>query len=594
MQKRALMLLTVCTCILLSFAVFEISALSSTTADQTETDGGSDMDSSSDDQTDGSEYHDDPDDYVWDASEVIDIALNWGSIAVNSTSGVVVVDGSTATITSAGTYRITGTLTDGQIIVDTNDAETVRLILNGANISCSTSAPIYIKSAEKAVIVLAAGTPNYVTDGASYIFENAADDEPNAAVFSKVDLTIFGTGSLYVDGNYNDGIASKDGLIIESGTISVSSVDDGIRGKDYLVVTGGILTLNIAGDGLKSDNDEDAERGYISLGGCMVAITSGGDAIQAETDVIIISGEFAITSGGGSSRTIAASDSAKGIKGNTSVTISGGIFTINSADDSLHSNGDITISGGTFTLSTSDDGIHADSSVAISGGDINITKSYEGIEGATITISGGSIHAISSDDGINVAGGIDSSGMNPGPGVGGGWDSYTASGSYYLNINGGYIYLNANGDGIDANGAITMTGGYLIINGPTSSDNGALDFTSFQITGGFMLAVGSSGMAQAPASSSVQKSVSLRFGSTVQAGTLFNIQASDGTVLFSFVPAKAIQSIVFSSPALTAGTYSVYLGGSSTGTAVDGLYLGGVYTPGTCLGNYTISPLPTS
>jgi len=558
MQKNVLILLTTCTCLLLLFAAYEMNATNLAADDQTDTGDGSGTDSSGDDQTDGSDYHEDPSDYVWDESEVVEISLNGDSISAGSASGVT-IDGSTATITSAGTYRISGSLADGQIIVDTGDEATVRLILNGANISCSSSAPICIWNAEKAVIVLADGSDNYVADGTSYALD-AGDDEPNAAIFSKADLTIFGNGSLHVDANYNDGIASKDGLIIMSGTVAVSAVDDGIRGKDYLVIKGGAIVLDVAGDGLKSDNDEDAERGYVSIGGCALAITSGGDAIQAETDVVIVSGEFAITSGGGSGQAVSDGASAKGIKGNASVTISGGTFAINSADDAIHSNGNVTVSGGTFALSTGDDGIHADVSLTISGGDISIIKSYEGIESAAITITG----------------------------FGGDW-STAASGSYYLNSYGGYIYINANGDGVDSNGAIAMTGGCLIVNGPTSSANGALDFSSFQITGGFVLAVGSSGMAQAPASTADQKSVLLRFGSTVQAGTLFSMHASDGTVLFSFVPAKAIQSIAFSSPELAPGTYTVYLGGSSTGTAVDGVYLNGAYTPGTVAGTFTVS-----
>jgi len=585
MHKNALILLTACTCLLLLFAAYEINATNLVSDGQTDTGDGSGTNSSGDEQADGNDYHEDPSDYVWDESEVVEISLNGDSISAGSAFGVT-VDGSTATVTSAGTYRISGSLADGQIIVDTGDEATVRIILSGANISCSSGAPICIWNAERAVIVLADGTDNYVADGAPYAL-GAGSDEPNAAIFSKADLAIFGNGALHVDANYNDGIASKDGLIIMSGTIAVSSVDDGIRGKDYLVIKGGAITLDVAGDGLKSDNDEDAERGYISIGGCVLAITSGGDAVQAKTDVVIVGGEFAITSGGGSGHAVSDGASAKGIKGNASVTISGGTFTIDSADDAIHSNGNITISGGTFTMSTGDDGIHADLSLTISGGYINITKSYEGIESAIITISGGSMRIASSDDGINVAGGGDGSGMVPRPGFGGDW-STAASGSYYLNIYGGYIYINANGDGVDSNGAITMTAGCLIVNGPTANNNGALDFSSFQITGGFVLAVGSSGMAQAPASSAYQKSVLLRFGSTVQAGTLFSIHASDGTVLFSFVPAKAIQSIALSSPELVPGTYTVYLGGSSTGTAVDGLYLNGAYTPGTVAGTFTV------
>ena len=149
---------------------------------------------------------------------VINIVLNGNSITVNPATGTIVA-GSKVTITSAGTYKISGSLTNGQIIVDTADKERVQLILSNANISCSTNAPISIVDADKVIIILEENTKNYVTDGTSYVFPNA-EDEPNAAIFSKSDLTIFGSGSLEVDANFNDGIASKDGLIIKSGTIT--------------------------------------------------------------------------------------------------------------------------------------------------------------------------------------------------------------------------------------------------------------------------------------------------------------------------------------------------------------------------------------
>ena len=438
------------------------------------------------DQTGSGEDHEDAADYVWDSSEVIDIELNGNSITVNAT-GVATIDGSTVTITSAGTYRISGSLTDGQIIVDTDDKETMRLILNGIDVSCSTSSPIYILDAKKVIIVLEENTENYVKDGVSYVFKDTTEDEPNAAIFSKSDLTIFGDGLLNVDGNYNDGIASKDGLIIKSGTIIINSVDDGIRGKDYLIIKSGEITVNSGGDGMKSDNANDGTVGYISIENGVITITSGGDAIQAITDITITGGKITVTSGGGSNTPTYSDISAKGIKANVSVTVDGGTITANSADDAIHSNDKITINGGSFIISTGDDGFHADSSLIINGGDITISKSYEGLESATITINNGRIHIMSSDDGINVVGGNDASGFDRGPGMPPGQDPFAYSSDYYLHIYGGYIYVDAMGDGIDVNGVVEMTAGTLIINGPVANDNGALDFGSFKITGGFLL-----------------------------------------------------------------------------------------------------------
>ncbi|MCB0225373.1 MAG: carbohydrate-binding domain-containing protein [Anaerolineae bacterium] len=586
-----------------------------------------------------SKNHDDEADYTWDSAAVIPIVLNGDAITADGEG--VTVDGSTATITSAGTYSLSGTLVDGQIIVDTEDEDIVRLILNGVDIGNSTSAPINIVSAEETMIVLADGTDNYITDGDSYVFADPDEDEPNAAIFSKSDLTLSGSGSLTVDAHYNDGIASKDGLIIADGTITVNAADDGLRGKDYLIVKNGNITIDAQGDGLKSDNEDDTDKGYIAIETGTITITAGGDAIQAETDVMITDGDFTLTSGGGSAGVIEEDASAKGIKAGVNVNIDGGTFTLDTADDAVHSNGSLVINDGAFVIATGDDGIHADSTLEINAGDIQITESYEGIESAVITINDGNINLVSSDDGLNVAGGNDGSGMGGRPGPGGefgpgggpgqgdrpepgqgrgprpdgepgqapgfdlssmfgqgggpGQDGFATSGDYYLYINGGTIVIDAGGDGIDANGAIEMTDGLVIVNGPTQRMNGALDYdASFTLSGGFLVAAGSSGMAQAPGESSSQPSVLINFDSTQPAGTLVHIQTEAGEDILTFAPTKEYQSVAFSSAELTEGTiYQVYTGGSSTGTETDGLYLDGVYTGGASYTEFTVSGMVT-
>jgi hypothetical protein len=539
-----------------------------------------------------------------DVTGATQITLDKDTAVVDGAS--VMVNGSQITITSAGTYRIRGTLRDGQIVVDTQDEATVTLILNGVDINSSTSAPICIMNAEETAIILAEGADNYLSDGDSYILAEG-EDEPNAALYSKDDLTISGSGALTVDGNYNDGIASKDGLVITGGTITVRSVDDGIRGKDHLVIRDGNFTVTARGDGFKSDNEEDETRGYILIEGGMVNITSGGDAIQAQTSVTITAGELNLSSGGGSHSRIDESASAKGIKGVASVRIDGGTLTIDSADDTLHSNGSITINGGTFVLASGDDGIHADATLEINDGDITIIECYEGLESAVITVNDGDIRIVSGDDGINVSGGNDRSGMNRGPGFGGGrggdpgggqggWpgqDGFALGSDQYLYINGGYIVIDADGDGLDVNGSTEMTDGIVIVNGPTEHMNGALDSGSFTISGGFLVAAGSAGMAQSPDQSSTQYSVLLDFGATIRAGTLLHIRSSEGEEVLTFAPAKQYETIVLSSPELERTTYNVSLGGNSTGSARDGLYEEGTILSSTDIGSFTISGIVT-
>ena len=537
------------------------------------------------------------------------IELEGDSITLDGSGAT--VNGNIVTITSAGTYSISGTLDDGQVIVDTEDEETVRLVLNGADIACSTSAPIYVINAEKTVIVLADGTENYVTDGDSYLFEDAESDEPNAAIFSNDDLTISGNGSLAVHANYNNGIASDDDLKITGGNISISAANDGIKGRDSIAVKDGNITVNAGSDGMQSNNDEDAENGYIAIEGGAFNITAGADGIEAETTLVISGGNVTISSGGGSinsssgdhwgnwgkgnepnnSNDSGSAGSAKGLKAGVELTIAGGTIHIDSSDDSIHSNDSLTIDGGNIVLASGDDGIHSDSTLEINGGELSITKSYEGIESAAITINDGNIHLVAGDDGINAAGGNDGSSTNGRPGQ----NNFNFSGDNYLYVNGGYTVIDATGDGLDINGSIKMTGGVVIAHGPTSNHNGPLDYLgAFEISGGFLVAVGSSGMAQAPSTSSTQYSVMLTFPSVLPAGTIVHVETETGEDMLTFVPAKEYQSVVLCSPELENGaTYVVYTGGSSTGTITDGLYTGGTYTGGTQFASFTISSIVT-
>lgn len=537
---------------------------------------------------DNSTNHEADTDYTWVESDVITVTLSGSTISVDP--AVATISGSTVTLTQAGTYRIIGTLDNGQVIVNNADDELIRLLLHNASITNGTSAPLYIQDANKTIIYLEEDTENFLADGATYTFASADEDEPNATLFSKTDLTIFGEGSLTVKGNYNDGISSKDGLILKSGNISVTAKDDGIRGKDYLDVKSGTYTILASGDGLKSDNDEETAKGFISIEDGTFNISAGADGLQAETDLLIADGNFTITSGGGSTASVASDESAKALKGGVNLIVEAGTFSINAADDAVHSNINTVINGGVFTIATGDDGLHADATLTINGGDITITKSYEGLESAVITINDGTIHATSSDDGINVAGGADNSGSTgPTP------PSYSSSGDYYLYIHGGYVYVDANGDGLDANGSIEMTNGTVMVNGPTANNNAPLDYDgTFKISGGFLIAAGSSGMAQQPGSTSTQNSVLITFSTTYASGNIVRIQTSSGEDVVTFKPSKKYQSLAFSGASLTQGsTYQVYTGGSNSGSVTDGLYEGGTYSGGALNTSFTISAIAT-
>jgi hypothetical protein len=284
--------------------------------------------------------------------------------------------------------------------------------------------------------------------------------------------------------------------------------------------------------------------------------------------------------------------STKGIKAGVDITITAGIININAADDALNTNDSMTVGGGSITIASGDDAAHADSSLTINGGVINVTACYEGLESAVITINDGTIYLVSSDDALNATSDDGSSSFFGGMAPGGGGVNTNC----FVYINGGYVVINAAGDGIDTNGSAAMTGGTVIVSGPTNSGNGSLDYMgTFQVTGGFLLAVGSSGMAQAPDTSSTQYAVMVNFASTLAAGTLIHIEDASGNDILTFAASKTFQSVVLSSPELQKGqSYTVYTGGSATGTISDGLYTDAVYSGGTQSYSFTISSVITS
>jgi hypothetical protein len=253
--------------------------------------------------------------------------------------------------------------------------------------------------------------------------------------------------------------------------------------------------------------------------------------------------------------------------------LEGGTITVDASDDAVHSDGAVRLDGANLSLASGDDGVQAEGQLAIDGGRVNVRTSVEGLEAAHLEIHSGDVQVVSSDDGINAAGGAGAASGMAGPGGGGGGGGGEAVGDYSLLVAGGTVVINASGDGFDSNGTAQITGGTLVVNGPTQSMNGALDVNgSFTISGGVLLAAGSSGMVVAPATDSAQGWLSATMPSTVAAGTTVQVVGPDGAVVATFVTSKAVQNIVFSSPAITAGTqYQVYLGGTGAGASIGGL-----------------------
>ncbi|MDE6834481.1 MAG: carbohydrate-binding domain-containing protein [Ruminococcus sp.] len=572
-----------------------------------------------------------------------DTTINLTGNGADITGAGATVDGSKITITSEGIYIIRGTLNDGQLVIDADGAK-VQIVLENAVINCSNSSAIYAVNSKKVFVTLADGTKNVLTDGTDYIFSDVEKSEPDAVIFSHDSLTINGTGELEINGNFNDGIRSKDDVVITGGKITVNAVGNGIKGKDYVAIANGELNITAGQDGIKSTNTDDTSLGFVYVEGGTLNITADGDGIQAETVFTATDGVFNITSGGGSSASTKkhnddfggfdkgggfgrgggfdrgekpdmpedfnpedfgnftpempdspeilafspednsddTSDtvSTKGIKASAEINILGGTFNINSADDAIHSNADVSIENGNIILETGNKGIHSDNTATINSGWVNITKSYEGIEADVITVNGGTVEVVASDDGFNASDGVTN---QSGMGV------YTET--TMVNINGGNVYVNASGDGLDSNGDINITGGTVIVDGPENSGNGALDSNGeIIISGGTLVAVGMSGMAESPSEKSTQNAVFATFDSTFDAGTLITLLDDSGNEIISYEPAKSFDNIVISSPDMKTGqTYTFYTGGTTSASEVHGLYeTGGYNNDGTEAGNFTV------
>ena len=360
------------------------------------------------------------------------------------------VSGSTVTITEAGTYVLSGTLTDGQVIIDAGDEDDVRLVLENASITCTTTAPIYAKNADKVIISLPENTESTVTDT---VTGTDGNDELTAAIFAKCDLSVNGTGTLNV--NANDGITSEDKLKITGGVLNITSADDGLVGKDAVLIKDGTVHITASGNGIKSTKSE-ADKGYVYIGGGTVNITAEQDGIQAETSVLVSAGEVNITAGGGSAN--GEQKTGNAMFGGAQSTTTDETLVHEAASRPEHHQGgingrfreqprnDITVSGGGITVKSGDDGLQADNTLTIEDGTIVVEESCEGLEAIDLTINGGTIDVTASDDGLNAAGSS----------VDGGFGT---AGADTITVNGGTLTVNASGDGLDSNGALTINGG---------------------------------------------------------------------------------------------------------------------------------------
>lgn len=511
------------------------------------------------------------------------------------------ISGSKITITKEATYVISGELSDGMLIIDAEDNAKIQLVLNGVNITSKTCAALYILNADKVFLTLADGTDNTLANGGS--FTAIDDNNIDAALFSKQDLTLNGTGTLTVTSPAAHGIVCKDDLVITGGAYTVNSASHGLDANDSVRITNATLEVDSGKDAIHCEND-DTSKGFVYISGGSINAEAEGDGISAGAHIQISGGNIDLLVGGGSENstkehsdffggfmggkpgarsnysqnnttdTEEASTSMKGLKATNGMLISGGNITVDSADDAIHSDISLTINGGTFAIKSGDDAIHAEETLTVTAGTIEISESYEGLEAMHLDIRGGNITLKASDDGLNAAGGKDESGTTGGRdgmfgggfgapgGMGPGGMSQNSNGS--IKISGGTLYINSSGDGMDANGTLEISGGHITVTGPTQGDTATLDYDKTGvITGGTFIGTGSTMMAQSFSDSS-QGVIALNIGAR-EAGTQITLKDSKGNTIISHKPELDFAVVILSTPELVKGeTYTLTVG-SQTG-----------------------------
>ena len=492
--------------------------------------------------------------------------MNGGSISVTSTGDG--IDGGEGNIElNCGDITIHSTTADVKGMACDSTFE-----MNGGNLNITVTG-----NQSKAIkggsnMYFNGGTVTASTSGAAVLIPTGSGNDPSYSKLISCDSSIYfgGTNLNLTNSGIGSRAISADGDVeITEGIINVtgsgngttytnsSAVLDayhgvGLRVNGNLKINGGTTTLSHSGKGGKGIDAE----GSLTIGngtntpalnitttGAAITITSGGG-------------------GGGPGGSTGTSDKSRAVKAEEAVVINSGVININSAND----------------------GIKSVTSVTINGGELTISNSTEGIESPFITVNNGDISITASDDGFNATHGT----------TAGGTESNDGS---LLKITGGYCYVSTTGgDAVDSNGGLQITGGTLVVHGPTSSPELGLDYNGTGTISGGLAVVSGPGqqMLQGFGTSSTQKSFILKTSTSISANTLFHVEDANGVELFTFKPVRNYMTIVFSSPAIVNGTYKIYTSGSHTGTNTDGLYSGGAYTAGTLKSTFTVSNAVTT
>ena len=544
---------------------------------------------------------------TYEESEAVYVTLSDDGIT-GETAGVA-INGQTVTITEEGTYVFSGTLSEGQIVVDADDAK-VQIVLDNVDITCATNAAVYVKSADKVFVTLAEGSQNTLRNTDEYV--TIDDNNIDAVIFSKSDLTLNGTGSLTIVSAEGHGIVSKDDLKITGGTYDITAAGHALSGKDSVRIADGTFVLTAGKDGIHSENEDNEEKGYIYIADGDFTITSDGDGMDASNIVQIEDGTFDITVGGGAANSLKTHESdmpggpgggmpqngerpngedmpEKGEKPDganmpemgeksdgenmpemgekpdgenmpqdTTTGESG------TSTKGIKAGGGMYLNGGTYQIDSADDSIHSNANITIADGTYTLATGDDGVHADdALIVNGGTITVTESYEGLEGLtvtindGTIDITARD---------DGINAAGEK-MELNGGYIHILAGGDGMDSNGDLTINGGEIYIDGPSDNGNSAIDYgdrSSAYVNGGTLVAIGSSGMAEGMSDSSKQKVLMVKLGEQMEAGDVV-LTDSEGNVIVSYTALKSYDCVIISTAEVESGaTYTLTTSGTTT------------------------------
>ena len=486
--------------------------------------------------------------------EDIDVSESTEEFSIVTSDGTCTKNDNIYTLSSAGTYTLSGKL-EGQILVEAGENDEVVIELNGASLSYDQDSPIKAISADKVEISAKKDTENTITDKRSAKTVDT-DTLGEGAIYADCDLKLKGSGTLVVTGNYNNGVHTTKDLTIQKLTTKVTGYNNAIKGNNSVTITSGTIQAYAkTGNGIKTeDNDVSSsgnQKGTVAINGGYVYVDSLHDAIDSAYDVVVdqldteVSTSVNIKTGKNSTYYSSSfkADSEKGLKALNNITVNNGTITIAASDDAIHANygetlgngskglGNITVNGGTVQVASGDDGLHADNTLSITGGKVIVANATEGFEGNYINISGGYSYIYGTDDGVNC--------------------SKKSFSNCAFTMNGGYLDVavkSGDTDGIDSNGNFTLSGGVIVTRGaPGTTGSGmstGLDVDgTCSMTGGTLIAF--NGLERTPTTSN-----SVKYAGTSQS-------SSQGG------PGGGRGGVASSSVSLQAGNYSL------SGTGID-------------------------